>query len=153
MPKGFDWPKLQSAWSQCKARGNTALAVTKVATQYCQARSSSDAPNEPETCLYTASTKRVIFALGPKEDPNSNTETGQDKYPEGHKANDPNSNAEREEKQLEGREEDPKPVTAQHWPSGLKSMEKVRRSNPRSARRIPSQGPLSQGKPSTGFPA
>ena len=32
IPKDFDWPKLQSAWSQGKAHGSTASYVTKVAT-------------------------------------------------------------------------------------------------------------------------
>ena len=31
-PKDFDWPKLQSAWSQGKAHGSTASVVTEVAT-------------------------------------------------------------------------------------------------------------------------
>ena len=54
------------------------------------------------------STKLVTFALGPKEDLKSNNETGQDKYPKSDKANAPNNNAEREAKQPEGCEQDPK---------------------------------------------
>ena len=74
-------------------------------------------------------TKRVTFALGPMQDLLSNLATGQDKYPKSDKANAPNSNAEREEKQSEGCEKDPNPVTpkpgaAQLWLVGLKTKEK-----------------------------
>ena len=102
------WPKLQLAWSQGKAHGNTASAVTKVATEDCQTRSSSDTPHVATEDGLSVSTKRVTFALGPKEDRKSNNETGQDKYPKSDKANDPNSNTETEEKQPEGCEKNPK---------------------------------------------
>ena len=52
----------------------------------------------------------VTLALGPKEDPESKNETGQDKDPEGRKDEDPNSTVAREEKQPEGCKEDPKPA-------------------------------------------
>ena len=82
----------------------------------------------------SVSTKRAIFALGPMEDIQSNNETGQNKYhKKSDKAHAPNNNAEREEKQPEGCEKDPKPVTpkpgaAQLWLAGLKTKRrKVRR--------------------------
>ena len=54
--------------------------------------------------------KSVILALGPKEHPESKNDTGQDKDPEGHNQEDPNSTLEREERQPEGCKEDPKPA-------------------------------------------
>ena len=83
------------------------------------------------------STKRVAFALRPTEDLQSNNETGKDKYPKSDKAHAPNSNAEREEKQLEGCEKDPKPVTpkpgaAQLWLAGLKTKEEGEKKKKKS---------------------
>ena len=101
IPQDFDWPKLQSAWYQGKAHGGTALAVTKALG--CPAGTSSGTPNAPAV-------ESVTLAQGPKEDPESKNETGQDKDPEGHKEEDPNSKVEREEKQPEGCKEDPKPA-------------------------------------------
>ena len=90
IPKDFDWPKLQSAWYQGKAHGGTALAVTKALG--CPAGTSSGTPNAPAV-------ESVTLAQGPKEDPESKHETGQDKDPEGHKEEVPNSKVESEEKQ------------------------------------------------------
>ena len=91
-----------------KAHGSTALVVTKVATEAGQTGSSRKTPHVATEYGLSVSTKCVTFALGPKDDLKSNNETGQDKYPKSDKAHVPNSNTEREEKQLEGCQKDPK---------------------------------------------
>ena len=85
IPKDFDWPKLQSAWSQGKAHGSTASAVAEAST------SSDTQHNATEDGLTAADNDT-------------------------------------EKKQPEGCEKDPKSME-----------EQVRRSQPRAARRIPSQ--------------
>ena len=66
--RSTSWSKLQSVWPQGKAHGSKASVATKVATEDCQTGSSSDTPHiVPEDGL-SVSTKRVTFALGPKED-------------------------------------------------------------------------------------
>ena len=127
IPKDFDWPKLQSAWSQGKAHGSTASVVTKVATEDCQTVSSSGTPNAGTEDGLSVSTKCVTFALGPEENRNNNNETGQDKDPKSDKANAPNSNTETADKQSR--------VVRRI----LSQWKKVRRSHPRAAIRIPSQ--------------
>ena len=74
-----------------KQSGPTALAVTLQALG-CPAGTSSGTPN-------ALAVESVTLAQGPKEDPESKNETGQDKDPEGHNEEDPNNKAEREKKQ------------------------------------------------------
>ena len=93
-----------------KAPGSTASVVTKVATEDCQTGSSSDTPHVATEYGLSVPTKRVTFALGPKEDLKSNNEAGQDKAPKNDKANGPNSNTEIDVKQYEGCEKDPKSI-------------------------------------------
>ena len=69
---------LQSAWSQGKAHGSTASAVTKVATEDCQTGSSSKTPHAATEDGLSVSTKCVTFALD--KDANNDRE---DKQPEG----------------------------------------------------------------------
>ena len=66
------------------------MAMTKALG--CPAGTSSGAPN-------ALAVESVTLAQGPKEDPESKKETGQDKDSEGHKEEDPNSKVESEEKQ------------------------------------------------------
>ena len=103
IPKDFDWPKLQSAWSQGKAHGSTASVVAEAST-------SSDTPHNATEDGLTAA--------------DNDTEK---KQPEGCEK-DPKSMEESEEKPTEGCKKDPKPVTpqpgaAQLWLGGLKTME------------------------------
>ena len=98
IPKDFDWPKLQSAWSQGKAHGSTASVVTEVAT-------SSDTPHVATEDGLT--TKHVTFAVA------NDTEKKQLEGCE----KDPKSMEESEEKPTEGCKKDPKPVTPQPGPA------------------------------------
>ena len=102
--------------------------MTKVGTEYCQTLSASDTPNVATEYGLSVSTKRVTFALGPKEDLKSNNETGQDKYPK------------------QATRQMVRTATQKERRSNLRVVrrilsqwKKVRRSHPRAAIKIPSQ--------------